>query len=78
MREKTFKFTASQQRLLQEVTRRHADEMNTVLAMLYEEMGLKEEIMSQNPDVQFELLPNFAGIRRTSKEVQEDAPKKEK
>ena len=57
----TMKFKPSQQRMFREIIARHQRELNEALQEVYDELGLTERIRAGKEE--FEILPNFNGIR---------------
>lgn len=71
MGETKISFSKTQQRLLFELTRRQASEMNEVLELIYAELGIKEQMVAKQGTVSYRLLPDLSGI------IEEDKSKKD-
>jgi hypothetical protein len=69
MRETKIPFTEVQLRLVTEVSRKHAEEMNAILNLIYGELGIKEEMLARRVGVTYRLLPDFTGVLKIEEEA---------
>lgn len=71
-------FTKTQTRLLNELKQKHEQvwfrDLNDVLAIIYEELGLTAK--AADGKYRFELQPNFAGVNVTNTEPKPEIPAK--